>query len=227
MPAGLVVYNDDNILQIDGEFKNLCLRSKVTVTCNTAVTSGNSTFYRSGAQSYSGISNLVIAVRSSVNCMVYWVSSTQYVIYAETSGASVTVYLFGDPPAPTSDYGLRVYNDAGEVVFDAAREYMRVVDFKVLSTSTQEGSESYPSGRTYAVVLSGGFWGRCIATGAPSGSPSYYLHEWKRTAASFSGTTLTLHGVYVYSANSSGPFADMLYDSRSATYALVLDVTNY
>lgn len=225
MPAGLQVYNSDGVFQIDGEFKNLCLRSKVTVTCNVATSNGTNNNYASAAQNYSGITNLVIALRSSATCMVYWVSATQFVIISDTNGASVTVYLFGDPPAASGTSGLQVYNATGQLVFDSDRQYMRVAGFQIMSAHF--ATYNYPAGKTYATIASGGFWGRTIATGAPPGASNYYLSEWQRPGWSWSGTTLTMAGISTYFSffpDSAGPIT---YESLSDTFILVLDVTGY
>lgn len=225
MPAGLQVYNSDGVFQIDGEFKNLCLRSKVTVTCNVATSNGVNNNYASAAQNYSGISNLVIALRSSAPCLVYWISATQYVILSSTNGASVTVYLFGDPPAAGGSSGLQVYNAAGQLVFDSDQKYMRVAGFEIMPGHID--SFSYPAGKTYAAITSGGFWGRTIVTGAPPGASNYYQSEWQRSGSSWSGVTLNTVGIQTYLGFFPDSAGAITYESLSDTFILVLDVTGY
>lgn len=224
MPAGIIVYNDNNIIQIDSDYKNLCLRSKVTVTCNVAYSVGATSIYSCAAQNYSGITNLTIALRSTEQVMIFWISATQFSIVSPTNGASVTVYLFGDPPAVSENAGLQIYNSAGGLVFDASRRYMRVVDIIVDTNHT--GTNVYPAGKTYATVLSGGYWGRAITTGAPLGSPTHCLHEWKRLSCKWTSVTMDRAGIHTY-FEYYNTVVGTLYESRSKGFLLVLDVTGY
>ncbi len=227
MTAGLQVFNNDNILQIDGEYKNRCFIMKQNVVCNAATSNGSFNNYASAPRDYSGVVNPVVALRSSSPCLVHWISSTQYVIISNVNGAVCDVYFFGDTPTPSANYGLQVRNAKGELVFDSLQKYMRVIGYEVLPDTTHIGTFTYPLGKVYATIVSGGFWGRTITTGAPSSSPSYFQSEWQRPASSWSSNVLTMNGFSPYFAYLPASAGNIIYESRSQTHIVVVDVTGY
>lgn len=229
MPAGLQVFTNSGVLQVDGEYANLCMREKIAGVCNIPWTVYQRDVYRSGPINHGGHPNAAIALRSSAPVIVMWMNSTQFEVLCTDLNATFTAYVFADPPATGSSFGLQAYDAAGKLVFDAVRKNMRVAGAVVLPANQSTGSTTLVSGRTYAVMVSGGFWARREPTGAPAGSSNYYINEWLRVGSRVDGATIHFFPVHLAYAFTSGPGsgAGASYTSQSPTHALILDVTHF
>ena len=122
MPSGLEVYNNDNVLVIDSDYKNMRLAQKLTVT-----PSGSGAFFSKRATVNLPSASPVVAYYCTQNCLVnvVLVGST-WTAYVENEGYPVTLYIF-DLAYPTgSNSGFEVFNSAGQLVFSANEKYMKV-----------------------------------------------------------------------------------------------------
>lgn len=146
--------------------------------------------------------------------------------------AAVNWYVFDKPPAaPTSGYGLVVWDASGNVVFDSTRKAMRVVG--VLTSPSIAGysaSASFPTPATFTGVSGRAY--ACVYAGS-----RYRLHQclnggfW-RTAYVIDGFSVNGTAVVAgdalpfYNISGSGAYS-VTYYSTAAQNNLVLDVTGY
>lgn len=61
-----------DVLQVDGNYKNLCLRYKTTLTTTSTLGGGAFAGSVTNTANYGSINNAVIALRSSACATVYW-----------------------------------------------------------------------------------------------------------------------------------------------------------
>ena len=130
MAAGLQVFNDSNILQIDSTFSNLAYVNSFTVW----VPQGNS--IEMGVVNHvETTSPYMYAFRTEPGydnrkvCMIVHPNKLAFV--GNTDGPTVVrVYRFArDASSATGNYGLEVYKENGQLAFSSIRPYMRVLDF--------------------------------------------------------------------------------------------------
>lgn len=132
MSAGLQIINDYGVLQVDEGFKNLEFKEKRIIS----IPGGG----LSVVMETPGYRTEVIAIGPSDEPnwnSAYGILSKQGGLgrmrYELTSGiasdsANVELYIFGEPDVSAGHDGLAVYDAAGEIVFNAARKYMKVVE---------------------------------------------------------------------------------------------------
>lgn len=138
MPVGFQSINDSNVLQIDGRYKNLSLIRSGSVT----PTSGEASI------SINASAGEILAVSCTDKFTLYWSTSNEALIRINGStSAPVKYYVFGISSF-TSNYGLQVFDDAGQVVYDTGRKPFNVVD--IITSYT---TKNYSLGRNYAAVF--------------------------------------------------------------------------
>lgn len=162
MPLGLEVYNDDGVFQIDNKYKNLVLVKKTTFTLQPAAT--NTIQYLNAAYRFTAAASAnVIAISCPKNQKVniFKAGGLSYYFSTISAATTVTVYEFSKiSNTPAGNYGLVVYNDAGELIFDALQKPMRVVAATALemwnptTQITASQDLTVKAGRDYAFVLS-------------------------------------------------------------------------
>lgn len=174
MRAGLQVFNELNTIQIDDRFSSYTLSEKVTLTSSRILGSSNS---------YDGILYTVVGLDTvvAVQCktgstltrlQTMTSDSWRIGIATQGRGQTVTLFLFRPGIQMQSTEGLQVFNDDGELVFDANANNLsgeRLIDLKV-----GQPGQTYPltPGREYAVIYSQ--WGGRITTiwGPGGGGPA-------------------------------------------------------
>lgn len=123
MAAGIEIRNSNSNLVIDGDFQNLALSSKFSVTCSVPDYAG----YRG---TFTAPANALVAV-SDPKVSVLLVSrsggSYKYHLIRPTVGAA-TVYVFAPLTSTPSTFGMQVFNESGSLVFDSGFKYLRVLD---------------------------------------------------------------------------------------------------
>lgn len=162
MPAGIQVFNDAGIFQIDSEYTNFRLTGVQTL--NFPGPGGAPPELFAGVVSTIITGNTpLVAVRSSVFCsiaMIRQFSPTSFLVRAaavDTAPGSVTLYIFDQSPPTPGNCGLQVWNGSGTQVYDSNDKSLRVVDlYKQGNVFFPSGvaSRSYP-GRKVAVVVGG------------------------------------------------------------------------
>lgn len=121
MTAGLTIYNDNNKIQIDGNYKNLYLSRKIAIT-KTGVISGEFStgecLAAVGGTTAQTIDAYCVNTPTGYNCTVNKV----------TSGMSI--YIFSTTvQQSTHGVGLQVFNDNGAIVYDSNNKHPLVMSF--------------------------------------------------------------------------------------------------
>ena len=219
--AGIQIFGSHGLFQIDGTYRNLALRSKLTV--NTTSSLGASLGSVTDVLNLpTGTTTPVIAVRGGTNAAtVYWlnVGTGQYQVMTNAPvGTSLTIYLFAESAPSTSGSGLRVFDASGAVVFDSMQKYMRVAGIVVSSALGQ--SIALPSGRAYALAVTGGFYSNAVAVPVSQ----YQNYQLRYAGRMPNATTAELFGVALHVSVSANPAT-----STTANNAclLAIDVTDY
>jgi hypothetical protein len=160
MPAGFQIINDGGVVQVDQDFKNYALFSKTTISSwPSNWNSGTGASVYSASVSVPASGSYVIALVTDSTSYASVMYGGTVMAYRSTSGLpSVTAYVFAAPGASGASSGLQVFDAAGQVVFDAALKYMRVVYAGAIPSRSLPNDVPYtysglPSG-SYAVVQS-------------------------------------------------------------------------
>lgn len=223
MPEGIQVYNDSGILQIDGTFRNLSLISTGSILCNNTSTEIPATYgdvvvpnSTSPLLAFPGIGN-------GVTCTVISVSGsnrTFRVFYEGNVSVTIPYYVFDVPDSTPTTFGLQVYNSSGQLCFDAAKKYMRVLDFYTNNPVFPNSvSKTYP-GKTVALIPT--TYSRGVVGVIPMPTRYQWSVAWGRIIGS---NQLDLHfGSVFISTSGSG---DPLTGGNPQNGWLVIDITNY
>lgn len=158
MSFGMAVYNDGGNILIDGTYSNFHLTDKQTYTTDYNV--GN-TGMSAKSITFSNCNATLFAVRGpGITYRITTISGTTWTVeflVAKAAGGSslgtgFTVYRFDSNPPPSGDhYGMRIYNEAGALVFDSGYRTMRVVDLRV-NVPTADSAVTYEGGHDYAAI---------------------------------------------------------------------------
>jgi hypothetical protein len=221
MAVGLRVQCQDGsgALQVDENYRNLFLRAKA----NAATTS------QALPSSGFGVSFATITIPNCSQLPLIAIRSADYSFLGEmlidgSGTVTVRVYIVGaigtaftwyafDALTSATTVGVKVWNAAGQLVFDAGAKPMRITDG--FSTPGDSGTtNSYTPGRTYAVVNSAGVW-----VSSFSGSPTGYVVR-------VHGAKVTNETVQIAPVQIVGQ-AGSSFEQRRPSYSLVVDVTNY
>lgn len=164
MPAGIVIYNDSGTVQIDATFKNLSLALKGTLVTGTK--SDGSFHYNDQHVDivYTANSSTppMLAVLGDYMGFMVLLSRSgntftwRAVLPTAPGAASVNYWIFDKPPNNSnSKFGLQVWDESGNLCFDALYRYAKVVGTlttPVTGSSPPSASFPIPSGRTYIAV---------------------------------------------------------------------------
>ncbi|MDR3427907.1 hypothetical protein [Silvimonas sp.] len=132
MNAGLQVFNNANVLQIDAAYSNFEYKGKYTV----ALTSPGASQNPAGSLTTPGYANEVLAIGGSASPVALtgrsgntWTFEAPPVGATVASNQSVTVYLYAkaDTALPAHGTGLVVLDASGAVTYNSALQYMKVV----------------------------------------------------------------------------------------------------
>lgn len=225
MPAGLQIYNSNNVLTIDSTYQNMQLLSKVTAIFDRP-------------ESTSRINDMAIAQIPDIpsGSLVAISSSFPVVRILNRSfiraplanmNQSATVYVFGpatNVPAP-SGYGLQVFTEDGRLAFDSGFRYMRVAGMFSVGDVRSPGQNNSFGQKVFAVAQSSPVLYSTLRASGGGADPN-------GTGANvgYVGTYTTENGVGwgTIRTTTNTVFGDgvALY-ARGSSSALVLDVTNY
>lgn len=131
MEAGLQIYNTTGNVQIDSKFKNLAVIQKGEVQLL-----GTDVEWTSGAKTKITVAgtNPLIAIQSTVRMRTRRLreANGSYSFYfnmsQNVSPPKVKYWIF-DEPVSVGNFGLQVFDQASQLVFDSSREYMKVIGF--------------------------------------------------------------------------------------------------
>lgn len=126
MPAGLQVYSDSGLIQIDDRYSNLALRTKFTATTASG-TGPNYSFWTyttvvTATYPIVAMSGPRIALLGCVN-----IGGNQWQLqFVSPAQATFTAYIFDYPVSPGNNFGLQVFRDDGGLAFDSNIKYAKV-----------------------------------------------------------------------------------------------------
>lgn len=230
MANGILVINDNGHVAIDENYKNLAVAQKVTGTTSSPETA----WYGSKITfSFTG-SFPMIAWQCSEKIMMqgfYESSGTWHFVMrcSGPPGTAYTLFVFAEISQADiyGDWGLEVWNAAGERTFHSDAKIARIAGSHSISLSA-DGSISYTAGREYATAML-----RPAATYLPTSvSPGPPIPPPYTADLTFSGCRGYSGGVAYGSwlANRSGPYDGNTpfnqIQQPSSTF-LVLDVTDF
>lgn len=115
--AGLIIYNDNSLIQIDSKYKNMCMHTK---------TQGNLFRHGLGGIHAFNLENTSFDIRCFANASNECYYSTQ---------VDVTDYYF-NWDVPAAFLGLEVYNSKNERVFSSNSKPLKVLDFVSLDVNS-------------------------------------------------------------------------------------------
>lgn len=222
MTAGLQVYNDSGIIQIDQDYKNFGLISSGTITLSTTLGSTwNNAYYATVVAT--GRTNPVLAFRANSDekvCIAKTdISGSTWTFYiVGTGGEDVDWYLFDILPSSGLDtYGLQVNNSSGQPVFHSSVPCIRVVG----QITYPAASLTVSSGRDYAIVQSASRINKLSTIiGGSSRRDTYITMPYFNT----SNTSLTAGGVLI---NQQTVTLETEYNNTGPAIRLTcIDVTN-
>lgn len=162
MPGGFQVFNESGGFVIDGSYMNLSLASKSTAA---TVPNGNFNQTRFTYSSPSAVSvPPILAIQCPVRVVISGpvVSGNTYdwLVVSYAGATSVTGFVFVEPAKSGNTYGLQVFNENEDLVFDATFPYMRVIDL-IAPPETNNAPDAMT--RTYQGVESIAFFQNTLA----------------------------------------------------------------
>lgn len=150
MAFGLSIKSTSNSIQIDELFKNFSIVESGSLT---TVSGGNLGSHKTISKSSCTTPLLAIASSHYHSVTYLDVSSGTFtwdVEFDAVSGTSFDYYIFDIPSTSSETMGIRVWNASSELIFDSGKKYLRMIDFKTITS--EPGNDTYTSGRTYAVI---------------------------------------------------------------------------
>lgn len=139
MAGGLIAYNDSGVAQIDSEHRNLRFKASGSFTMNI------------GAQSLGYAAGAILAFASSKPARVVYTSDGLASVTSLTTANVIDWWTFEVGTTAVFGSGIRIFNPAGEQVFDGADRLPKVVGF------TQSLGGTYSTGAArVAVAMSPG-----------------------------------------------------------------------
>lgn len=151
--AGLQIINTGNSVQIDQDYRNLCLRQKGNAVTTTTLPSGMGSY---ASFNVTGLTSPIIAVGGNVTAVpqTYWdAPNARHGFLLSTTGGigtSIPYYIFDVPAELGSTYGFQVRTASGQLIFDALQPPLRVRGFYVNAGIGSYGG--FAAGRSYAVA---------------------------------------------------------------------------
>lgn len=166
MSYGLAIYNKDNMLVINGTYRNMVLRQKVIVTAVRdlpAIAGIFSSQYRMSTTLYP---NSLLAVRAALPShrdkpISLRQTRGEWIIDVYTGGTNtsidIEVFVFGydesDYAATTTSYGLLLYNESGKLIFDSERKYIKILQYMYAALGNDISNGSVAVGNIHAATV--------------------------------------------------------------------------
>jgi len=223
MSYGITVNNSNGNLVIDNTYKNMGLRQKTSFSLSSG--SEQTITFSSAVNPLLFIS----ASGSGVGVIEAGLSGSTYTWVIRAAGTSSGyVYVFDDPTAATSSYGIKVFDISGNQVFNSDNKYIRVID--VFNCSFSGGGFNTTSNvPTVSRTYSSSNYAVCIAT-PRAGFDGFNTGAIRTDAISTSSTGVSISNVITKSF--SGPWSThtglvTLAATSGNVTAMTIDVTGY
>jgi len=214
--ARMRVINDASTVLIDDENPALALRTSASLTASGQVVP---------PIDLPNASMPVLALRSATGVVVVassWTGSTRRfscLIDWSSPNQSITAYLFDRPLDSGANYGLKMWNASGQLVFDAMQRYGRVVEIR-----TTNSSFTGPAGRIYAGVIMQYRYREVIEESMIVGRRILSVYQ---TGVSTSNNSLTVRDVLVSRIEYPSTEALGVRIEYGTPRVMVMDVTGY
>lgn len=226
MPYGFYVKNDLGTFVIDETYKNLCIVNNGQFTLSSTrqtITCGPGTLRRP-----------IIALRVSggsagIRNVTTSLGVTTAVIVGSV-GSVVTWYHFDVPPnTGTGTFGMQVFTDTGDVIFDSSFKYARVFEgYESIPETSWRGTKSY--GFLPAVAfISPAAWQRAESRqGGCPGSQEQHRYTYEDMTCATSGNTVTIGSfVWQQDTNWSPCVATSQRAHKGRASYAILDISGY
>lgn len=170
MAYGFKVINDYGTVLIDDTFANLALMSSAVYTTTPPASQyyGSDLIFSFSAQfpvfAFRCETALATVVAVQQNGSAFTVSMR----CDGPVGTPIKVYFFDRPTVPTSGWGIRVRDAAGNITFDSGYSYMRIVG----AYSGADATWALPAGKVYAVLQGGYYYTQYWLSPAPPTDPN-------------------------------------------------------
>ena len=213
------IINDHGTMLIDADVPPLALRQRATLTANPL----NNTY---PAYDLPNAVSPVFAVRSTSGVYLHespWVGSARSARFKSeynSGAATVVVYAFDRVTDSGANWGMKLWNAQGQLIFDALRKFGRIVG-ELNSYGTWTGT----AGRTYAAVVTGHRSMEEVVM-SPLGGAYRYIRVWN-TGVVMSGASVTLRDVLANQLEVPSGAPVGITKQFGAPSALILDVTGY
>lgn len=229
MQARIRVVHDDGDIQIDQDYSNYLFASKVTVTTDTSFGSQGASYkdivVTSATRPVLALQSFtepatytLVSVSGSTWTFRVWVGPTGTVY--DTTGLSVTVYIF-DIHLPISGLpGIRVFDSSGNLKFDSGHKPMRVLSMLV----NPSGNPIY-SGSGQVAFLPARAGGRAEVYGIPGQTSVYNAYFFDACKSSSSSSVSKSAILYYFGDAYQGGTTGPLYSCPSDW--IIIDVSNY
>ena len=228
--AGLQIINDSGTFLVSDKNPTLAFVAKGNTTLNQAHTGtepNSQTYWRGTPALPSGHGASVLAIRSSGFFFPDFNGKTPR-YGTDVSGTVIQWYMFARPqPTSGSGAGLQVFDEAGRCTYDSEQRVGKVIQRLVTPGQPATGSTFpqtnytgplFPSGKTYAAVMTGGGTRGAMLEVDPRGRPIWRLNP----MISVSNRVIVKERISWWATTDT--------DDRFAgggTVSLIIDVTGY
>lgn len=125
MSAGITIYNDNGYLLINETYKNLALIAKIKVADKGYINQQNYRVINLAPYITEQVKVIAVSMDATISQLLNKPDGTYELQFTNSNG---TIYLYGEIDATQTDkkYGLQVFDEKGNCVYDTNRDYMRV-----------------------------------------------------------------------------------------------------
>lgn len=241
MGAGVQIFNDSNIIQIDEFYRNMVLTLRGAASTARPSGSGTNPY---GSAYYARISypvssrQPVLALRSS-GYVCFLADDSGFTVFSFGASVSFDYYVYDrvDFGAAAGNTGVQVFNEQGIETFNSNNQYMKVlgsyaVSLVVPNIATNPATVpvydgSVAAGKTLAVcmgVQNTGYYVSFSGTGQP-GVAVINVRYWQCQVVTPAANTFRLANTIIHSFG--GPSAPGQDEGAVASYnsGLIVDVT--
>ena len=230
MPAGFQTFNETGNVQIDANFKNMEFRSKGTFSIaptNAPNGGGVTSTYTVRFTGQAPILAIVCSSYCYVGTYIEGAETLFVIVNAENATITGEYFIFDVADnTQSSNSGLQVFNELGQLVFDANKRYMKVLDYYEAVGVTQVQTRSYGGKKIAWVMTDYGYTWSVLGPPNDPGSTTYRMIINMTDCATTSNSTMQVYRRTMY-VNTRAPYRpEYQGKTEGPSRWLVLDVTN-